>query len=639
MLNTIRRQAGSWVVKVLLLLLVASFAVWGIGDVFYGGAQNPAVAEVGDSEITASEVATEFDRVVENVQRRLGTGIDRQQAVQLGLMQQALQDLIARRLVDLRAREMGLAVDDATLRQMIVENPAFQTAGQFDRGRFEQILLANGMSEEQYLAALRQDVVRATLTSSLTAPVEAPPALVEALYRHRNEERQGRMIVVDASTIEDLPVPDDAALEEFHKANEARFTAPELRSLTFITLGPEDLADEISIDPAEVEATYEQRSEQYREPEIRTVEQILANDEDTIQAAKRAVDEGLSFEEAAQQVEGASFSDLGEVSPGQLPPELEDGIFLIGEGEVSEPVRSPFGWHLFRVTGVTPEQVVPFEEVRESIENELRLQEASDQLPSLANALDDELAAGASLEEAAGALGLEVEQVSAVDPTGRGPDGERLETLPESASFLDLALTTPAGETSLLEEGEDGGYFVLRVDEVVPPRLRPIDEIRDQLVEAWQAEEQRRLARERAEELITELGNQVGFDEVASQAALEIAEVGPVKRTGAGISPPANAAVVEALFESEPGAFANEPVEIPEGFAVVTTDEVLGANPADDPDALDQLEAEIEAELRSDLLSQFNATLRRDFEVSVDAEELARLASPEGFAGPAGGVF
>ena len=183
MLNVLRQKAGSWVVKVLLLLLVVSFAIWGIGDVFYGGAQNPTVATVGSSEISAGELADAFNRSLNNLQQRLGSTIDREQAIQLGLMQQALQDLITRRLIDLRAREMGLTVADDTLRQLVTEDPLFHSAGQFDRDRFEQLLRANGMTEQGYLASLRQDVVRSTLTASLAGPVSVPASLVDAIYR------------------------------------------------------------------------------------------------------------------------------------------------------------------------------------------------------------------------------------------------------------------------------------------------------------------------------------------------------------------------------------------------------------------------------------------------------------------------
>ena len=160
MLNAIRKNAGSWIVKVLMLLLVASFAIWGIGDIFYGGGQNPAVATVGDAEIPASELADAFNRSVNNLQRQLGPDFDRERAIQLGVMQQALQSLVAERLISLRANDMGLAVPDDALRAMITDNPAFQSAGQFDRSRFDQLLRLNGLSEDGYLAGLRQDVMR-----------------------------------------------------------------------------------------------------------------------------------------------------------------------------------------------------------------------------------------------------------------------------------------------------------------------------------------------------------------------------------------------------------------------------------------------------------------------------------------------
>src|SRR5690606_2010915 len=176
MLNALRRNASSWVVKVLLLLLVVSFAIWGIGDIFYGGGQNPTVATVGDAEIPAHELTEAFNRAVNNLQRRLGPQFDREQAIQLGLMQQTLQDLIRQRLITLEAQEMGLVVPDDALRALVIEDPMFQSAGRFDRNRFDQLLRASGLSEDAYLASLRQQVMRQALTGSITGPVEAPAA-------------------------------------------------------------------------------------------------------------------------------------------------------------------------------------------------------------------------------------------------------------------------------------------------------------------------------------------------------------------------------------------------------------------------------------------------------------------------------
>ena len=214
MLNALRKNAGSWVVKVLMLLLVASFGIWGIGDVFFRSGQNPAVATVGGIEIPANELANAFNRSVANLQRQLGPQFDREQAIQLGVMQQALQDLVGQRLISLQASDMGLVVPDDALRTLVTEDPVFHSGGQFDRSRFDQLLRASGLSEDAYLASLRQQVVRAALTGSIAGPVQAPPGLVDVIYRYRNEQRRGHYVPVPIASITDVPAPSEDELAQ-----------------------------------------------------------------------------------------------------------------------------------------------------------------------------------------------------------------------------------------------------------------------------------------------------------------------------------------------------------------------------------------------------------------------------------------
>ncbi len=627
MLNTIRNRAGSWIVKVLLMLLVLSFAIWGIGDVFLGGGQNPAVAKVGDTEITATELNEAFNRALTNLQRRLGTDIDRDQAIRLGLLQQTLQDLVRQRLIALEAREMGLAVADDTLREMITENPTFQTGGRFDRSRFEQLLFASGLTEDGFLASLRQDVLRASLTGSLIAPVVAPKALVDAVYRYRNEQRRGHYVLVKKDTITDIPEPTEEDLAAFHEDNQDKFRAPEYRKIAFVIIEPEDLVSEIEVAEEDIEAAYQERIDQYRRPERRTVEQLLASDREQIEAAAERVAEGTSFEDTAAALAdaGVSAERLEAIRKGELPAELDEVIFSLQEGEVSQPVESPFGWHLFQVVEIEPEQVTPLAELRDELTQELALAEARDRLPSLANQLDDELAAGATLEDAAATVGLDVQTLPAVDAEGLDPNGVRPEALPEWPEFLRVAFETPEGETSLLEETTAGGYFVLRVDGVQPPRIKDIEEVREELVALWRDEQRRRLARERAEKLLGELEGGISLDELAAQQGLTVTPIEPVKRNAAGTDQGINRAVVQALFATEPGDHADQVVELDGGFAIVGTDEVIPADPAADAEAVARLKQELEADMRIDLLTQFEADLRRRYEVEIDGAAISQL--------------
>jgi peptidyl-prolyl cis-trans isomerase D len=631
MLNSLRRNASSWVVKVLLLLLVVSFAIWGIGDIFYGSGQNPTVATVGDAEIPANELADAFNRAVANLQRQLGPEFDRERAIQLGVMQQTLQDLVRQRLISLEAQEMGLVVPDDALRTLVTEDPIFQTGGQFDRSRFDQLLRASGLSEEAYLASLRQQVVRQALTGSIAGPVEAPAQLVDAIYRHRNEKRRGHYVAVPIASITDVPEPTAEELAQFHEAHQAQFTAPEYRSLTFVTLEPEDLLGEIEVGDEEVEAAYQSRIDEFRTPERRTVEQLLAPEAAPLEQAAERIAAGATLEQVAGEIEEVGVEQLGAVGRGDLPADFEEAIFALAEGEVSQPVESAFGWHLFRVSKIEPEHTVPFAEAREQLARELALQQANDRLPDFAAQLDDELAAGTELKEAARALGLETVSVPAVDATGKDAQGQPVEALPPWPEFMEVALETGAGETSLLEETDAGGYFVVQVDEVTAPRLKPVEEVRDQLLEAWQAQRRRELARERAEEIRARLADGAALDELLADTGFENKPIEPVQRDAAGSDQGINRAAVQALFATEPGKTAEEVIQLNDGFAVVAIDEVIPADPAADPEGLEQLARELEGDMRSDLVVQFEAELRREYPIEIDGAAINRLIG-EGFA-------
>jgi peptidyl-prolyl cis-trans isomerase D len=633
MLNSLRKQAGSWVVKALLMLLVVSFAVWGIGDVFYGGGQNPAVATVGESEISASELADAFNRSLRNLQQRVGTQIDRQQAIQLGVMQQALQDLIARRLVDLRARDMGLTVTDATLRELVTADPTFQTAGRFDRGRFEQLLMVNGLDEQGYLASLRQDVMRGTLTEGVAGAAVVPQALVDAVYRYRNEQRRGRYAVVETNSIAEVPEPTEEDLQAYHEAHQDRFTAPQYRALTFITLEPADLIDEVAVSEDQIAAAYQERIESYRTPERRTVEQLLAIDRETIEAAARRLQEGAGFAEVAEAMadQGVSFDELGSVTRDDLPGDLAAAVFEQPEGEVGAPVESPFGWHLFRVSAIEPEVVTPLAEVHDALAEELALAEARDRLPGFATQLDDELAAGLPLPEAAAAVGLSAKTVAAVDRQGRDESGAAPADLPPWPELLETAFAMGEGEVSLLEDTDAGSYYVVSVDKVTQPRVKPVEEVRDALAAAWTAQRRSQLAKARAEQLLGRA------DEVASLEQLAegrpVTEIDPVKRDDRGTAQGLTPAIVQALFATEPGSVADQVVPTANGFAIVATDAVIEADPSADPEAVAQLRRELEAETRNDLLSQFETALRQDYQVEIHPAAINRLIDPEDLGG------
>ncbi|MGI9498537.1 MAG: peptidyl-prolyl cis-trans isomerase, partial [Geminicoccaceae bacterium] len=542
------------------------------------------------------------------------------------------------RLVDLEAADMGISVDDDTLRRLITENPNFQSAGRFDRFRFNQILRTTGLSEEGYLEVFRRELARNALTSSIAAGATVPDAQVEAIYSYRNEERRGRYLKIADADIQNIDVPDDAALDALYKENEQRFTAPEYRTITYVTVEPENLLEEVEVAEEDIQATYDDRAAQYVTPEKRTIEQLLAPDEETAQQAEALIEEGKDLASVADELDGVSFTDLGAVTENGMPAGIGAEAFAVNEGEVTNPVKSPFGFHLFKVSAITPEDVTPIDEVRNDIEKELALIEAEDRLPNLATQLDDELAAGSAVPEAASAVGLTAETALLVDSQGLDQAGVPVVALEGWFELLRTAFDAAKNEPSLLEETDDGAYYVLQVDEIAEPRLKELDEVRDEVIALYEEQQRREGARAKAEAIRTKLQEAAVLESIAADAKLVIETVEPVKRSANGADSGINSAAIEAMFKTEAGTVADEVIEIEDGVLVIAVDEIIDAAGSDDTEARDQLKAELERQVSSDLLDQFGRALQDVHPIEIDEAALARLIENDGSQGYGGGA-
>lgn len=625
MLDSLRRHATGWVAKLLFAILILSFAVWGIGDVFLGSTGGNRLAEVAGSTITNEEVTDEFDRQFRQMQEQFGQQLDRQAAVSLGVLNQALQTAIARRLVDAHARDLDLVVADETLAQRIRQDPNFQSQGGFDRARFDLFLRSIGMSEQDYIASLRNDLVRGRLIDALAGPVAAPETLARKLVEHREERRRGTALLVEAAgvTVED---PSEEALAAYLKENEQAYSAPEYRDLTLLVLGPEDLVEEIEVSDADVRAAYDSRIDSYRKPEQRRIEQLLAADEAVIRRAAEMVAGGQSFEAtaAAMKADGVERSEVGPLARGDLPASLDEAAWGLAEGAVSAPVQSAFGWHLLRASSIEPEETRPFEAVRDELRRELALERAGNELPDLATRLDDEIAAGTPLDEAGAKLGLEVLKLQGVDRSGHNAAQERLAADRLTGEILNAAFTATEGETSLLEQTPDGRYYMVRVDKVEPSRPRTVEEVRNELVTAWKENERKKRAKVRAEELRTQATSPAALQDLAGrEQGVRLIPIGPVTRTDPGQIEGLDANAVTALFATEAGSVAAEPVDVPGGWALVATEEVLPAQV--DQTLVDATETAVVSSLQNELIAGYEAALRQRYPVSVDQAALARL--------------
>ena len=620
MLTKMRQGAAKIVTFILFALLIMSFAVWGIGDIFYTGGHGTVVAEVGNVQIDQRSFATNLNREVNRLRRQVGSDIDMTQARALGLVDQVLERMISQALFSQQADRMGLVIGERQLQEEIIRQPAFQNdQGQFDRLRYDQVLRANGWNEAYYLQILTDDLLRSQLASALLESVAVPDAVTDALYAYDEERRVAETLFVPLGTRTDAE-PTLEQLEGVLLANEVRFRTPEYRALRLIYLTREGFADDVEISEADLEAAFEQRRSAFDRPEQRSFQQVLFTDEASAQEAINLMMDGQDFAFASQSTSGQPPIELGPLSLEQLNqdlPALADVVFGLEEDQVSEAIQSPFGWHLIRVTSIEPAYAAALEDVREALDRELALEASTDILVSEANRLDDELAAGIPLDETAQNLGFELITVAAVDAQGRDPEGRTVGNLPPLNQLLPIMLRTQPGETSLLEETADGDFFVLSVDSVTPAEPKPLEEVRDELIEIWRDEQRQAVTRERAEQIAELARGGQSFSDLAAAENLTRGETEPIGRDRRGLTSGVSPQLVSALFNLKADEIAV--VDTQGGAFVAKLVEVRGPESADQA-TLDGLKAELGQAIEGDILAGFVQSLRGEIGVEIDQQ-------------------
>ena len=626
MLTAIRKRIASWFVKILFALLIASFALWGVTD-YLGSPSERVVANVGDTEITEGEVSDRFRVAMNQLRRQFGDSIDRQLARQLGVPTQVMSDLVTDHLYRLEANDLGVRVPEEAVRSTIAGEAAFHgPAGSFDPERYRQVLYSSGLSEREFVRQIEFDLIRTQIARAIGSGGSAPAALVEAVRRHDEERRTVQVIAVPAPEPSEIAEPGSGILERWYGEREDQYVSPEYRSLTFVHLSPEAYAEDIVVSEDEIGAAYTGRRGQYETPEVREIAQLLFEDEEDARQAEERLATGATFDdvaEAARRGGTARLSEIGRVERDELfPATVAEAAFALSAPGTTEPISSSLGWHIVAVRDIEEGTVRPMDDVRDEVEREIALTMAVDELIEVSHDLEDAIATGQGLEQAARSVGTEARRVDAMDRQGRGPDGEAIEGLPEDQRFIETAFRLEESEESFLIETSAGGYFVVRVDGIRPPATRPFDEVRDQVLADWRRERATEQAREMADGIRDDIRAGRGFHEIAAEHGLATATPGPFRRDEVDPSHMLTRQVAASAFTIGRGDVTVAP-DRDGGFHVVKVEEIIQPDLATANDDDDQRREDLSQVIQGELLAQYSQALRQKYGVEI-REDLVR---------------
>lgn len=553
MLDSLRNAAKSWVAKTLIFLLAGSFGVWGIADVFRGY-RTGALATVGGEEISVQEFNRAFNTALQRLAGQSGQALAPDEARKLGIDRQVLYNLIQSAAIINQTRALKLAVNNDLIVKETQANPAFlDGAGKFDPGQFKRILEANGMSEAMYLAVERENRLRSAIADTVDGDFPASRTLIEAFYRHRNEQRDARYFVVKTADSE-AAAPTEAEIKKQYDANPAAYTAPEYRIAAIMKAEPEDVAARISLGDDELRAGYEKYKGDYFTPEKRTILQMTFPSLDEATKAQQRISAGEDFLTIAtgRGLKEADITFAGKTKKDFFDPVVAEAAFTLPEGAVSGPLKGSLAVSLIKVAKVSPEYQKSLDEVKGELTQRLRIERAREEIDSIYGAVEDGRGAQNKFEDIAAKENLPFVLTAPVDAGGRGVDGKDME-LPRKAELLKAIFESDVGvDNNPLPAGE--GYIWYDVREVTPAKIKPLDTVREQVIADITAAKVRELAEGKAKALVERASGGATLESLAQEAGATVQTVQGLKRNET--SPEFGAEAIAALFSVPDNGFA-----------------------------------------------------------------------------------
>ena len=625
LLETLRKGAARTFGMILMGMLVISFAIWGIADIFRGyGSQT--LIKVGDTEITPQEYSRAQRDVLRVMSSDAGRSLSLQEAREQGLENRVLERLIGGAAVDTHAKSLGLGISDEELLQGIMKDPAFQDAmGNFNPLALQQALRTMDMSEQGYLASERERNLRRQLLGTVGRTPAASQVFLNALNNYNNETRSLRYVVVPATAAGVVPEPSDADLKSFYDNHQAKFTQPEFRKFGALAVTPESVKDRVQIADDDLKAAFDKDKDKLGTPERRRVQQIAFPDKAAADAAYQKIQSGTGFVDIAK-ARGVNEVDLdlGMLKRSDMADSaIADASFRLEKDKVSEPVTGVLGKTvLLRVTEIQPGKMVTFDEAKPELEKKLLKDRAQSAIFDLHDRIEDERAAGTQLSEVAEKFKLTYQVFDPVDRQGKSLDGKVVD-LPQKTDLLNAVFATEVGVENDPLDAKDEGLIWYEVLGITPQQLKPFDQVKDEVKKDWSLDERRTRLAKYTEDLVKQLSGGKTLEDVAKDLKTQAVPTEPLKRDGLTIN--VLPVAVTQAFALPQGGYGSAPSGVEEGRIVFQVDKVTPPAPLDQP-SLEALKRQIKNFISEDIVGEYFSALESRYGVTINQQALAKLA-------------
>lgn len=628
MLDRMRRHKG-WLKWSLALVVLAFIALYvpGFMDQTGGmGMPTGVVARVGEREISLIDFRQVYLRQLQAYRLETGGEISEEVLRSLGIDRQLLQQMIDGQAALEEAERLGLEVSDAEVRERILTMPAFQMDGAFiGEARYRQLLQQQRppINPAQFEDEVRDEIMVERLRAAVTGWVRVAEAEVDEEHRRRNEKVRVNVVAFRAADFREGVEATDDDVSLLFSEESPNYEVPEKRRLRFLLVDQPAIFDGLTLTDEEIRDYYDANLSQYQTPgQVRASHVLLrVNDGEEAAAEARAAEiaaearAGADFAELARvhsedEANAENGGDLGLFGRGRMVPEFEAAAFALDVGAISDPVRSPFGYHVINVTEKQEETTQPFDEVRGSIENLLKQERASARASDLARAIATEAATPEALDIAAAARGYEMQE------SGFAARGEPILGLGLAPEVSAQAFAIEPGAVAGPIATPSGPAFVT-VIEIQEPYIPELDEVRDQVREDVIRKKSLTLAQTRAAEAADMLKAADDFVAAAEAAEWQVGSSELLTRGSAFPEVGLNPAVETLAFEMTPGEVSGA-VQAGDTVAVVQLVEREEASAADLAANRDTIRDELTTRRQGRFFNAYMDTVKERLEIAID---------------------